>query len=113
MSIFINGVVLPIQPTTLTERYIQIQTDQMSINGGMARNRIGQKAQAEMEFTIMQPSDFQTIVNYFTTGSGVTYLNDQSKYGTLSFSGLPTYSEDVYVQGASLYSPLKVTIRQV
>ena len=113
MSVYINSNALPVQPTSLNEYYIQIQTDQTSINGSMTRNRIGQKRGVEMEFTIMQPSDYQTIINYFTTGSGVYYSNDQSSYGTFTFSGLPFFAEDVYVQGGSLYRPLKVTLREV
>lgn len=112
MSIYINNNLLAIQPSNLREYYTQIQTDQMSINGSMTRNRIGQKKVAEMTFPILQPSDVQTIIGYFTTGSGVYYYNNASKYGYLAMSGLPMYEEGDYVAGASLYSPLKVTIRE-
>lgn len=110
--IYINSSALNVQPSSLSEYYIQIQTDQQSINGSMARNRIGQKKVADMEFTIMSPSDYTTVFAYFTTGSGVTYLNDQSKFGIFSFTALPTFSDDAYVQGASLYSPFKVSLRE-
>jgi len=115
MSIYINNIVLGVQPTTLTEEYLQIQTDQMSINGSMTRNRIGSKKQATMEFPIVQPSDYQTILGYFTTGSGIFYKNDQSNYigGILTMSGLPSFSEGEYVAGASLYRPIKVVIREI
>lgn len=113
MPVNINNNPLNVQPSLLAERYIQIQTDQMSINGAMARNRMGQKKQAEMEFTIMSPSDYQTTMNYFTTGSGVYYSNDQSSWGTFTFSGLPMFEENAYVQGSTLYRPLKVTIREI
>lgn len=113
MTVSINNNALPVQPTDLNEHNNQIQTDQTSINGGMTRNRIGQKKQADLTFTIMQPSDYQTVIGYFTTGSGIYYSNDQSSYGTYTFSGLPSYSEDNYVPGASLYRPLTVTIREV
>lgn len=113
MAVSVNGSALPVQPTTLNESYIQIQTDQTSINGGMTRNRVGQKKQADMEFTIMQPSNYQTIINQFTTGSGVYYSNDQSSWGTFTFSGLPSFSESAYVPGTTLYRPLVVNIREV
>lgn len=113
MAVSINNTSLNIQPTTLSESYEQIQTDQVSINGGMTRNRVGQKKRADMEFTIMAPSDYQTVVNYFTTGSGVYYSNNTSSWGTFSFSGLPLFSESAYVPGASLYRPLRVTIREI
>jgi hypothetical protein len=115
MSVYINGTILPVQPAALTEELLQIQTDQMSINGSMTRNRIGQKKQATMEFPILQPSDYQTMVNYFTTGSGVYYSNDQSNYtgNVLAMSGLPSFVEDQYVAGSSLYRPFKVVIREI
>lgn len=111
--ISINNSALPVQPTVLIEKNVQIQTDQTSINGSMTRNRIGQKKSVYMGFAIMSPNDYQTTVNYFTTGSGIYYSNDQSSYGTYTFSGLPLYDEDEYVPGASLFRPLQVTIREV
>jgi hypothetical protein len=112
VTVRINNNALLVQPTGLGESLIQIQTDQMSINGSLTRNRINQKKQADMNFTIMSPADYQTTVNYFTTGSGVYYSNDQSSYGTFTFSGLPSFSESQYVPGASLFRPLTVTIRE-
>lgn len=113
MSVSINNNPLNVQPSLLNEYYEQIQTDQMSILGNMARNKLSQKKHADMEFTIMSPSDYQTVINYFITGSGIYYSNDQSSYGTFTFSGLPLFSEQPYVQGASLYRPLKVSIREI
>lgn len=115
MSIYINNVLLATQPSVLAESLIQIQTDQFSINSTMSRNRLGQKKQADMTFSIMQPSDYQTLIANFTTGSGVYYFNNQSNYAgnTLAFSGLPTFQESSYVQGSSLYRDFKVTIREI
>lgn len=113
MTVRINNSELNTQPTTLIEKKLQIQTDQVAIDGSMTRNRVGEKKQSEMQFTIMSPSDYQTVVNNFTTGSGVYYSNDQSSYGTFAFSGLPLFDEDAYVPGSSLYRPLSVTIREI
>lgn len=113
MSVYINNTVLAVQPTTLREFKIPIQTDQQAIQGNLSRNKIGEKKGAEMEFTIMSPSDYQTLINYFTTGSGVYYYNDSSSYGSFAFSGLPLYQEDAYVPGSSLFRPLKVTLREM
>jgi hypothetical protein len=113
--IYINGNALNIQPTILLEELLQIQTDQVSINGSMTRNRIGMKKRSTMEFTIMSPSDYQTLIGYFSTGSGIYYSNDTSSYtgGVLSFSGLPNFEEGEYVPGSTLYRPLKVVIREI
>ena len=115
MSVYINGTVLNNQPSILKENLIQIQTDQMSINGGMTRNRIGQKKQSDLTFAILQPSDYQVLVAAFTSGATVAYLNDQSDYSgsTFSFIGLPTFQESEYVQGGSLYRAFQVTIREI
>src|ERR1035437_5816769 len=115
MSAYINGTILNNQPTQLKEYLIQIQTDQTSINGGMTRNRIGQKKCAELTFAILSPADYQTLIALFTSGANVVYLNDASDYagGTLTYNGLPTFAEDVYEQGASLYRPFQVTLREV
>jgi hypothetical protein len=115
MSIYINGVILANQPTVLVESLIQLQTDQEAILGNMTRNRLGQKKQSDMTFAILQPSDYQTLIANFTTGSGVVYLNDQSDYsgGIMTFNGLPTFQESAYVQGSSLYRPFQVTIREI
>lgn len=115
MSISINGTILPIQPSTLNEKLLQIQTDQEAINGSMTRNRIGQKKQTIMEFPIVPPNDYQTLIGFFTTGSGVYYSNDASSYtgNVLTFSGLPYFDEYEYMQGGSLYRKLTVTIREI
>lgn len=115
MSIYINNSILNNQPAILKESLLQIQTDQMSINGSMSRNKIGQKKQSDMTFAILQPSDYQSLIANFTTGSGVYYYNDSSDYtgGTLAMSGLPTFQESEYVQGGSLYRAFQVTVREI
>lgn len=112
MSIYINNSILSNQPSSLLEELLQIQSDNEAINGGLQRNKSGQKKQSTMQFTNLSPSDYQTLVNYFTTGSGVIYYNDQSSYGIFTFSGLPYFDEAQYVKGASLYRPLRVRIRE-
>jgi hypothetical protein len=81
----------------------------------MTRNRLGQKKACDMTFAILQPSDYQTLISNFTTGSGVIYLNDQSDYsgGSFTFNGLPTFQESEYVQGGSLYRAFQVTLREI
>ncbi len=115
MTVSINNVALNNQPILLKENLLQIQTDQMSINGSMARNKIGQKKMADMQFTILSPADYQTLIANFTTGSGVYYSNNASDYsgGLLTFSGLPTFSESEYVQGGSLYRSFQVSLREI
>lgn len=115
MSIYINGTVAPFQPSALTEEILQIQADNQSINGSMQRNKIGQKKQATLLFQQCNPTQYQNLLVYFTTGSGVTYLNDQSNYagGLFTFSGLPAFAESQYVTGASLLRDFQVRIREV
>lgn len=114
MTIYINGTKI-VQPTVLTENLGQIQTDNVSIAGNRQRNRLGQKKNSVMEFQNVAPADYQKLISLFTTGSGVGYLNDQSNYvgGTLTFSGLPSFTENRYVEGASLWRPITVTIEEV
>jgi len=115
MSVYINNVILGTQPSNLTEEYLQLQTDQEAIDGSMNRNKYGQKKQATMDFPIVQPSDYQTLLSNFSTGSGVYYYNNASNYagGTLAMSGLPSFSETPYVQGSSLYRAFHVVIREI
>jgi hypothetical protein len=117
----INHSAISPQPTSLREYSIQIQTDQESIDGSIQRNKVrstnnpdGQKFAAELTWDLIQPSDYQTLNNQFVTGSGIYYHNPASKYGTLSFSGMPFIEdESEYVRGESLLSSYKVRIREI
>lgn len=113
MSVKFNGVLVP-QPTVLTERLVQVQSENYSINGSLQRNRIGQKKEAALEYTYLTPSGYQQLIGYVTTGSGFSYSNDASNYtgGLFTFSGLPFFEESDYVRGGSLYRKLKVRIRE-
>lgn len=92
----------------------------MAIDGAMQRNRIktpsnpnGFKFNVEMIFENVNATDFAVIDAFFVSGSGVNYYNDLSKYGSLSFSGLPYPDEtDDYAAGGSLLTNYKVRIRQ-
>lgn len=114
-----SGLLVP-QPTRLREWREWIQTDKTAIDGGMQRNRIsspgnpnGYKYIIEMDFLDLTTSQFSTIASKFVSGSGVVYHNPQSKYGDLTFSGLPFVDENAeYAPGESLLSGLKVRIRQ-
>ena len=115
MSVAINNNALPTQPTMVKEEYIQIQSEQMALDGSMTRNKLGQKRQASISIPYMSPSDYQTALAYFTTGSGVYYSNDKSNYtgGVFAFSGLPFFSESEYVQGGTLFRALDIRIREI
>ena len=69
MTVVINNQTV-VQPSMLTEKPLQIQTDTFSIAGGMQRNRIGQKKMALLEWDDISPAQYQTLYNIFTTGSG-------------------------------------------
>lgn len=118
--ITVNSGTLPRQPSKLKEWREYIQTDKFAIDGAIQRNRIrtasnplGFKYNAEMIFENITSSEFQSLDSYFTAGSGVNYYNPSSKYGVLSFSGLPYPDEtDDYSPGDSLLTTYKVKIRQ-
>lgn len=114
MSVSINGNSNIPQPQTLREEYIQIQSENTAIAGGLQRNRIGQKKQATMTYEMISSSDYQTLLSAFTTGSGVGYNNNLSNKpgGIFTFSGLPYFNEYDYVKGGSLYTGLQVRIRE-
>lgn len=118
--ITVNSGTLARQPSKLKEYREYIQTDKQAIDGAVQRNRIrtasnplGFKYNAEMIFEDINVADFQAIDALFTAGSGVNYYNPNSKYGVLSFSGLPYPDEtDDYGPGESLLTNYKVKIRQ-
>lgn len=115
MSVSINGDQTIAQPTILTESILQIQTDQEAIDGSMQRNKIGQKHQADIEWDWLTPTQYQLLITYMTTGSGIVYSNNQSNYtgGTLTISGLPSFQEQAYIQGSSLYRKITATVREI
>jgi hypothetical protein len=118
--ITVNSGTLVRQPSKLREYREYIQTDKQAIDGAIQRNRIrtaanplGFKYNVEMIFENITITDFQALDTYFTAGSGVNYYNPSSKYGVLSFSGLPYPDEtDDYGPGESLLTTYKVKIRQ-
>lgn len=116
--ITINGQTI-LQPSTLREYKEATQSEQYAIDGAAQRNRVkttgnpnGEKAWAEMTWDKIPPSDFLTLYNSFRTGSGICYQNPSSKYGTLTFSGLPFMEEGEYVSGESRLTTFKVRIRE-
>lgn len=120
LPITVNSGTLPRQPSKLREWREYIQTDKFAIDGAVQRNRIktpsnpqGFKYNVEMIFENITVADFGQLDGYFSPGSGVNYYNPSSKYGTLSFSGLPYPDEtDDYAPGDSLLTTYKVKIRQ-
>ncbi len=118
--ITINSGTLPRQPSRLREYRTYQQTENVAIDGATQRNRIrtpgnpnGFKYNVEMTFEKVAVSEFQLLDAMFVSGSGVNYYNPQSKYGVLSFSGLPYPDEtDEYQPGESLQTTYKVRIGQ-
>lgn len=115
MAISINGDSTVPQPSELLEELIQIQSENVSISGGLQRSKIGQKKQVTMRYEEVPPADYQSLISKYTTGSGLYYSNPSANYagGVFAFSGLPYFSEFPYVPGASLYRPFDVRIREI
>lgn len=113
MTVYINGDGTIPQPTLLLEDYVQIQTDNYALDGGGQRNRLGQKKFVNAEWRMLTPAEYLALTSKFTTGSGVTWFNDQSKFGTFQFDGLPTYEGGEYEVGATMLSPVKASIREI
>lgn len=109
------------QPTSARDYRLNIQTDNSALDGGQQRNRIistsnpvGYKYAADLVWENLGVVDFNTLLGLFSSGSGVVYSNPSSKYGILTYSGLPTVDEpDPYLPGDSLLDTFKVTIRQI
>lgn len=120
LPITVNSGTLARQPSKLREYREYIQTDKQAIDGAVQRNRIrtpsnplGFKYNVEMIFENINVGDFQSLDVLFAAGSGVNYYNPSSKFGVLSFSGLPYPDEtDDYGPGESLLTNYKVKIRQ-
>ncbi len=110
-----------LQPTNVKEYKTFSQSEKTAIDDTMQRNRVtspnnpqGFKYSVELEWEHLPVSDFANLNNLFTSGSGVYYSNPGSKYGTLSFSGLPFPDDNSgYSPGESLLSSFKVRIRQI
>ena len=115
------GNVTPKQPTRVREYRINIQTENQALDGAIQRNRftstsnpVGYKYAADLTWEDLGITDFNTILGIVSSGSGIVYSNPSSKYGSLTFSGLPFVQEpDAYLAGDSLLTTLKVTVRQI
>ena len=108
------------QPSRVREYREYQRTDKTAIDGRMQRNviatsnnREGFKYVAELEWEYITPGDFAVIDNYIRTGSGILYGNSLSKFGILTFSGLPFPDEGEYYPGADAISGFTVRIRQI
>lgn len=114
--ISINGTALLKQPPILLEEPIPIQTDNEAVDGTTQRNYISFKWQSKMGFTYLTPAQVQAFNTLFLGNSAVTYQNTMSAMisgGTLSFSGLGTFTFGEYLRGANMFVPYTITIRQV
>lgn len=114
MTVKLNGIAIT-QPATLEEDVIPIQTDVTAIDGSMQRNYLGKKYQAKLSFDKITVSGYQQIMSIITGASQVSYYNDSTAIQNtpLTYSGLCTWQHSPYVDGASLWQSLDVTIRQV
>lgn len=103
------------QPATLNEYEVPIQSTAEAIDGSRQRDKRGDKVEVEMSWTWLRPAEYRELMDLFRSGDPVTYENPDStiRVGTLSFSGLPEYTEDDYLPGSSRVKPLSVTIREV
>lgn len=117
--ITLNGTEIP-QPRRIREYRAPQQTDQTAVDGSTQRNRNasarnpnGTKMVAELDFGPITKEEFNVLDGLTITGSGLFYRNPESKYGVLTFSGLPYVEEGEYMPGESLWSEsYKLTIRE-
>ncbi len=115
MAITLNGITIA-QPSAnggVKEELNQIFHQRMLVNGRLVRRFFGIKKQAALSWDALIPSDYQTLINLFTSGSAIVYANPNSGYGTFTFTGLPMHAEDVYLPGATLLRKLTVQIQEV
>lgn len=118
--IIINGNTIK-QPTSVRDYRIKMQVENTAIDGTMQRNRIissnnpvGFKYAADLVWEDIGGSDYLTLLGLFASGSGIVYTNPATKYGALTYSGLPFDDDpDVYIHGDSLLTKYTVTIRQI
>jgi len=108
------------QPSRVREYKEYQWNEKTAIDGQMQRNvvstpnnRQGFKYVVELEWEFLASSDWRTLNNYFQLGSGIYYGNAVSKYGVLTFSGLPFPDEGEYYPGADAISRYQVRIRQI
>lgn len=114
MTVKLNGIAI-VQPATLQEDVLPIATDVTALDGSMQRNQFNTKYQAKMHFDKLTVSGYQQILAIINAGRQVSYYNDSSaiQNSTLTYSGLPTWQNQPYVDGASFWQDLDLTIRQV
>lgn len=104
-----------VQPATVKEEIIPIQTDVTALDGSMQRNNLNTKYQSTCTYSNLAPSDYQTLIAVINNGGTVSYSNTLSDYsgGSLSFTSLPTFKENEYQPGASLWRDITVVLREV
>ena len=112
--ILINGAPIP-DPTTYLDNYDQFFTDNISLSGKRQRNRRAKKKFAEMGWTMLDPVEFQALMDLFNDGDEVSFSNTDSAYGTFTFDGIPDLPLEAgdYYGGGTFMRDLKVTLREV
>ena len=106
-----NDVAPPQQPITLNENPTKVKTDTSAILGNVQRMQAPSMGRSVMTFTAT-PATYQFFKALYDAADPVTYKNTDSNVsgGTLEFTGVIDYDEDVFINGGSNLVPLTVTI---
>lgn len=107
-TISLNGDFTIPQPSGLTEEVKQKVVDRTSIKGVMHRYWETQKKQAQMHFSMLNPTQYNALTFYlYNEGATITYYNAQSGF---TFTGFATVAEAQFLPGASMLKDMDVTI---
>ena len=112
--ITIDTVPVP-DPTGYEDNYDQFFTDNISLAGNRQRNRRAKKKWARMTWTLLEPAEFQSLIDKFNDGDEVDFTNTDSSFGTFDFTGIPDLPLETgdYLPGGSFLRDLTVTLREV
>lgn len=121
LPISVNNTALPVQPSAVRDYLLRNDSEKEALDQTLQRNTIvspnnptGRKYMTELTFNQLTIPQFQATNNLFTTGSGVLFNNPNSKFGNITYSGLPYVDEaNDYVPGDSFLTDYKVKIRQI
>jgi hypothetical protein len=113
--ISINGTPLTQQPYDVNEDPVQIRTRNEAVDGSISDVTLGVKQNVVMQFDYASAALFQLIKGFGDGVTPVVYSNSASNVagGTLTFTGILSYTENSFARGSDARVPLTVTIRQV
>jgi hypothetical protein len=91
------------QPTGLREYKTYVRSEKISLKGNRQRSQLNTKKVAELTWTSLTPSELSNILAWADPGAAVAYANSSSsRYGSWSFNGLPTITDEgSYERGGS------------